>query len=48
MPVETVEDDVEPTEEETDWVPHDSSPSRDYSSQTDEEFDGINSSNTVR
>ena len=36
--------------EETDWAPHeDSAPStEDYSSQSEEECDGIDSSNTVR
>lgn len=42
---------IEVTEtEETDWAPHeDSAPSaEDYSSQSEEEQDGIESSNTVR
>ena len=36
--------------EETDWAPHeDSAPSaEDYSSHSEEECDGIDSSNTVR
>ena len=39
-----------PETEETDWAPHeDSAPSaEDYSSQSEEEQDGIESSNTVR
>ena len=39
-----------PETEETDWAPHeDSAPSaEDYSSQSEEEHDGIESSNTVR
>ena len=44
------EEDVEVEAEDTDWAVHeDSAPStEDYSSQSEEELDGIDSSNTVR
>lgn len=44
------EDVQESQTEETDWAPHeDSAPSTDeYTSQSEEELDGIDSSNTVR
>ena len=47
---EEVKEDVEDELEDTNWGPHeDSAPSTDhYSSQTEEECDGIDSSNTVR
>ena len=49
-PKEELKDDVEGEVEDTDWGPHeDSAPStEDYSSQSEEERDGIDSSNTVR
>ena len=42
--------DVEDELEDTNWGPHEDSVSStdDYSSQTEEECDGIDSSNTVR
>lgn len=48
--VEEVPKDVEDQVEDTDWAPHeDSTPStEDYNSQSGEEFDGLNSSSTVR
>lgn len=47
---EELKEDVEDEVEDTDWGPHeDSAPStEDYSSQSEEERDGIDSSNTVR
>ena len=47
---EELGEDVQDEVEDTDWGPHeDSAPStEDYSSQSEEERDGIDSSNTVR
>ena len=47
---EDLGEDVQDEVEDTDWGPHeDSAPSTDdYSSQSEEERDGIDSSNTVR
>ena len=47
---EDLGEDVQDEVEDTDWDPHeDSAPSTDdYSSQSEEERDGIDSSNTVR
>ena len=47
---EELGEDVQHEVEDTDWGPHeDSAPStQDYSSQSEEERDGIDSSNTVR
>ena len=47
---EELREDVQDEVEDTDWGPHeDSAPStEDYSSQSEEERDGIDSSNTVR
>lgn len=49
-PKEELKEDVEGEVEDTDWGPHEySAPStEDYSSQSEEERDGIDSSNTVR
>ena len=48
--MEELGEDVQDEMEDTDWGPHkDSAPStEDYSSQSEEERDGIDSSNTVR
>lgn len=40
---EQLKEDLEDEVEDTDWGPHE-----DYSSQSEEEHDGIDSSNTVR
>ena len=47
---EEYQQDLEVEAEDTDWAVHeDSAPStEDYSSQSEEELDGIDSSNTVR
>lgn len=50
LEVEEEEENVEVDIEDTDWAPcEDSAPStEDYTSQSEEELDGIDSSNTVR